>query len=236
MAWIKWSTEETKFVLDNRHSMTTAQMAATLNRTLHTVQWKLAQLNKQNYLFGDKHQEDKLSTTMDFIDTIDFNYGDVVLDAFCGQNKIYEYLLPNCIVFSNDTNKFIDCDNYDDASIFLKAFVGVEGVKLIDIDPFGCAAPYIETALSIIEPDGGLIITDGFIGRPYCCTTRKIKANSRQISTVYGFKTYKDLHIDFVVDGLNKLAMKYYKQLKLHTFKNWNGQWRMYFNVEETTL
>ena len=143
----EWTAEEIEWIKDLREKgFTIEEIAASVGRTLPSVQIKLKRLGKKNERYNEKHRAEKYELNCQFFDML---RPKTVLDLYCGTTSWWS---DKTEAVTNDIDKEVSA-TYNQAAEMLIHKLYYDGCRydVVDLDPFGSAYECLDLAVKMAD-------------------------------------------------------------------------------------
>ena len=214
-----WTPQDTSLLLQlKQQGLSTAQIAAQLNRSQVSISVKLKRLSKANNTYNTPHLQEKYQINSNFLDHLNPTS---ILDAYCGQKSFYSK--SPATVYTNDKNPAIPALYHMDAlHLLCHLYTKKQTFDLIDLDPFGSAYDCFDLAIKMANK--GLIITLGELGH------KRFKRLD-YVSSHYGITSLQDFTIDNLITHIQSIGKRNKKALTVYAKKEWRNIGRVWFTI-----
>ena len=211
--------EEQQLREERRMWMSLSEMATLHNRSEIAISIKLKRLWKKDGNYNKEHIEDKYQANKEFMEIIKPRK---VLDLYCWENM---WRATNCDwkVYSNDIKENIGCDYHEDAEKLITR-LRLEWCKfdLIDLDPYWSAFDCFDKAIRMAKK--WLVITLWELWH------KRFKRLD-YVRYRYDINSLEEFTIDNLIQQIQKIWMRYKKELRPMIIKDRNRIGRVYFEI-----
>lgn len=210
-----WTKEMEQEVLNLRNqNFSSAEIAKKVGRSQVSVSTKLKRLTKTGDTYNKKHRDDKYEYNQKFIDYIK---PQSILDLYAG-NTFYK---DNVITNDKDSNFLCDY-NQNAFDLLCKLNINKAYFDIIDFDPYGSAIEEFSLGLRLAKK--GIIITLGEMGH-------KRWKRLDFVRKWYGIDRMEDFTSDNIIKELQKIGLRYKKELKVVFKRDYNLITRVWFEI-----
>lgn len=220
----KWTPEEIQWCLELKEKgFTHKEIAVSIDREYLCTNIKMKRLTKKDNTYNAGHIQEKYDINEEYLRVISPK---TVADVFCGTKNFYKDKVSNVVSNDKDVNVVADY-NLDSLKFLCHMYCNNKKFDLIDLDPFGSASNCLELAIQMSKK--GLIVTLGEMGHKRFKRLDYVRRH-------YNINTLDDFTSDNIITVIQKIGMKYKKNLKVYRKCDWRGISRVWFIIEDIKI